>query len=151
MGMYDTIHTEHGCGQVKCFGKLLRDYAIGDEVTLHRSLSADEHLELYGTIIDAHTSEGLEGVGLQMAAALDPRAATLLRGQATDEDSYQVKMLHDGGFLHVRDSRIVAWNDSFEPGIACYDSHGRTISIIGAVGSRSVMANERCDRCLAKP
>ena len=149
--MYDTIHTEHGCGQVKCFGRLLLDYSIGDEVALHRSLSADEHVGLYTTITDAHASEGLDGVGLQMAVALDPRTSVLMRGEPTDESTYQVRMLQGGGFLHVRGGVIAEWNDTFEPGVVCYDSHGRQVGIIGVVGSRTALQNERCDRCSTRP
>lgn len=33
MGMFDTIHEGHRCGQVKLFGSVLDDYVIGDRVS----------------------------------------------------------------------------------------------------------------------
>jgi hypothetical protein len=151
MGMFDTIHTDEGCGQVKCFGNLLTDYRIGDAVTLRRSLEPAEHKDLYERIVDGHVREGLDGVALQMAVASDPRSCTLLSGEPTDDDTYQVKMIHGGGFIQVRDGVLHAWGETFDVDLPCYDSYGRVVAVIGVVGSRSPLQRELCDECRVRP
>jgi hypothetical protein len=150
MGMFDTIHTEQGCAQVKCFGKLLADFWIGDRVSLYQSLTADEFAEyqtLYEQIVADHAAQGLIGVDLQVAVAADDRTNPLYAGKRSELANYEVRMARDGGFVHVRDGVITGWDGSFDHTVPCVDTVGRRVAVSGVVGSVVPVHATRCDRC----
>ncbi len=147
MGMFDTIHTENGCGQTKCFGRLLADFYVGDAVTLRTMLTPVQHQELYDELAEEYASKGLVGSELQIAIANDPRSDALFAGQVSSETDYDVRMTHGGGFLHVRGGVIAGWDGEFDPSVRRFDSHGLPLGIAGAVGQVVEMTAERCSEC----
>lgn len=151
MGMFDTIHTERGCGQVKCFGNLLAELRVGDAVVLHRALTSDEHLALHEHLAAEHGQDGLSGSALQIAIAADPRSGALLSGEPCAEQSYEVRMAHGGGFVHVRSGVITGWDGSFDPLVPCFDSHGRPVPVVGSVGAVVAMDAVMCEECAGTP
>jgi hypothetical protein len=148
MGMYDTIHTPLGCGQVKCFGRTLSDLSIGVKVDLYEPLSAEAHEALYGRLLAEHAALGLSGVELSMAVARDGRSDALVSGAKRSEQHYDVRMYDGGGFLHVRDGRITGWDDTFDPAVPCFDGYGLLVAVIGAVGSSRAVHAGLCESCV---
>lgn len=129
MGMFDRIHTEKRCGQVKCLGKALRSYRIGDEVQLHRLLDIFESLEVRDALERDFPSElrAYDGTPAQKRAYNaymdDPRSDRLMLGDPLEVFDYQIVM-RDGGFLQVRSARLIDW--TAEPAyVPCYDNGGR--------------------------
>jgi hypothetical protein len=147
MGMFDTIHTPSGCGQVKCFGRSLADLEIGSKVQLHSPLEEASHEALLVALRSENEALGLDGVELMLAMARDPRSDVLFAGEPQAEKSYEVLMYDGGGFLHVRRGRITGWDGEFDPRLPCFDGYGNVVAVIGAVGSTRKMDRELCDEC----
>lgn len=159
MGMFDRIHTEKRCGQVKCFGKMLRDYRIGDEVTLHRVLDIFESYEVRDELERdiPEATRAYDGTPEQQAAHRahmeDPRTDRLMWGDPIEEFDYQV-VSRDGGFLQVRSGRLVDWTDA-PAYVPCYDNGGRVADPLNlaTLGPRYFYADPefgRCSECLEK-
>lgn len=145
--MFDTIHTTSGCGQVKCFGCMLEDFRPGDRVTLHTTLTAEQHQALYDQLVEEHSRKGLSGSDLQIAIAGDPRSDALFAGEISEEREYDVRMTHGGGFVHVRGGIITGWDGTFDPSVAHFDSYGRPLGIVGVVGAEVEFSPEMCREC----
>lgn len=122
MGMFDTLHDNDEAAQVKCLGKRLGDYRVGDEVTLHRISTSDELDEL-GEPPEAHWGDPPE----KFAAWADhPHTVGMLRGFERPEVSWQI-LLHDSQFATVRDHRFVGIGSERDTQLVLVDRWGRDI------------------------
>jgi hypothetical protein len=57
VGSFDYFHTGEFCGQVKCWGMVLRQYQPGDRVTLHSRLNAEDDFD---DLENAYSAEELK-------------------------------------------------------------------------------------------
>lgn len=99
MGSYDTIHTGDRCGQVKCFGKGLGDYHLGDTVAL------------------VHPPQDAASYEAWLAGEDRPE-------QLDERRDFQIAM-GEGGWLVVRDGLIASWEDLPVVGLDQLDTLGR--------------------------
>jgi len=151
--MFDRIHTEERCGQVKCFGKALLDYRIGDEVHLHRVLDIVESQQVRGELDLDFPSASRdydstpENKAEHDAYMNDSRLDRLMFGDPIEDFDYQIVM-PDGGFLQVRSGRLVDRTD--EPAYApCFDCYGHVADPLNlaTLGARYFYKNPDTGRC----
>jgi hypothetical protein len=119
MGMFDSVHTLSRCGQVKCWGRSLADWVIGDSPPLYVGLELDEYRRI-GRL------DELPDKGGRTAEQVDEDFDLTSRGRPSDLADYQVLM--DEGFLVVRDHEWVDWSDDRVDDLQVVDNFGRDIA-----------------------
>lgn len=138
--MFDSVHDGVRCGQVKCWGKSLSDYAPGMAVTLHVALDQAEAIKL---------AEAVESDAA--AGPHDPRWTLLYDGRPSDAGDYQV-LCEDGSALVVEGGVFTAWAPAPRVDLKSVDNRGRPASLGGSpavlvwVASDAPGAN-RCTVC----
>ena len=121
VGMYDEFTDAIRDGQIKCWGKRLDLYIIGDPVTLHVAVDDDTAHQL-ARELDADEDAGLADQPRSM------RTRSLLYDGRPRPDILDFQVLcRDGSALVVRDGHWVRWADTPEEGLLLVDNRGRAV------------------------
>jgi hypothetical protein len=122
MGMFDSVHTLSQCGQVKCWGRTLADWVIGDSPRLYVALEPDEWRRL-------GDRDDLPDKGGRTPEQVVEDSDLMSRGRPSDLADYQVMM--DEGFLVVRGREWVDWSDDRVDDLPVVDNFGRDLATSG--------------------
>ena len=127
MGMFDSVNDVTATGpreiQVKCFGKSLTTFNVGDAVQLHVAITGDEIGVLEAEIEHFEMELGDDTVRIPTG----PAFSLLLDGRPSEMTTYQVAV-RDGSFITVVDGILTATCDTRDDTVPAVDNWGLPFS-----------------------